>query len=173
MLYVVMVSGTAAISVILEYERDTWHGLIATSLTGWEILRAKMLAAIWRARGAALTLISLWVVGLLAGAVHPLGFLNAVVGLIVIGPFYAAFGVSLASADRRTEANQPRDHSAGSVRAAPQRAGDHVAGPRERFAGGLLDPLSSGRRCSPTKMSSPWSTRACSRNWAGRASNRA
>ncbi len=95
MLYVVMVSGTAAMSVILEYERDTWHGLIATSLTGWEILRAKMLAAIWRARGAALTLISLWAVGLLAGAVHPLGFLNAVAGLIAIGAFYAAFGVAL------------------------------------------------------------------------------
>ena len=27
---------------------------------------------------------------------HPLGFLNAVAGLIVIGAFYAAFGVSLA-----------------------------------------------------------------------------
>jgi hypothetical protein len=95
MLYVVMVSGTVAMSVILEYERDTWHGLIATSLTGWEILRAKMLAAIWRARGAALTLISLWAVGLLAGAVHPLGFLNAVAGLSAIGAFYAAFGVAL------------------------------------------------------------------------------
>ena len=27
MLYVVMVCGTAAMSVILEYERDTWHEL--------------------------------------------------------------------------------------------------------------------------------------------------
>ena len=45
--------------------------------------------------GPALTLISLWAVGLLAGAVHPLGFLNAVAGLIAIGAFYAAFGVAL------------------------------------------------------------------------------
>jgi hypothetical protein len=95
MLYAVMVSGTAAMSVILEYERNTWHGLIATSLTGWEILRAKMLGAIWRARGVALTLIALWAVGLFAGAVHPLGFLSAVAGLIAIGAFYAALGVAL------------------------------------------------------------------------------
>ncbi len=95
MLYVVMVCGTAAMSVILEYERNTWHSLIATSLTGWENLRARMLAAIWRARGAAWTLIALWAVGLFAGAVHPLGFLSGVAGLIAIGAFYAALGVAL------------------------------------------------------------------------------
>ncbi len=95
MLYVAMACGTAAMSMILERERDTWHSLIATSLTAWEILRAKMLAAIWRARAAGLMLITLWTVGLLAGAVHPLGFLNAVAGLIVIGAFYAVVGVSL------------------------------------------------------------------------------
>jgi ABC-2 type transporter len=95
MLYVVMVCGTAAMSVIVERDRDTWHSLIATSLTGWEILRAKMLAAIWRARYAGLMLVALWTTGLAAGAVHPLGFLCAVVGLVVLGAFYAALGVSL------------------------------------------------------------------------------
>jgi hypothetical protein len=82
-------------SVILEYERNTWDSLIMTSLTGWENLRGRMLAAIWRARGVALTLIALWAVGLLAGAVHPLGFLNAVAGLIAVGAFYTALGVAL------------------------------------------------------------------------------
>jgi ABC-type Na+ efflux pump permease subunit len=95
MLYVVMVCGTAATSIIVERERDTWPSLIATSLTAWEILRAKMLAAIWRARGAGLILIALWTVGLFAGAVHPLGFLNAVAALFVIGAFYAALGVTM------------------------------------------------------------------------------
>jgi hypothetical protein len=95
MLYVAMACGTAAMSMILERERDTWPSLIATSLTAWEILRAKMLAAIWRARMAGLLLIALWTFGLLAGAVHPLGFLNAVAGLIAIGAFYAVVGVSL------------------------------------------------------------------------------
>jgi hypothetical protein len=95
MLFVVMVCGTAATSLILERERDTWPSLIATSLTGWEILRAKILAAMWRARVAGLTLIALWVVGLAAGAVHPLGVLNALAGLMAIGAFSAALGVSL------------------------------------------------------------------------------
>jgi ABC-type Na+ efflux pump permease subunit len=95
MLYVVMVCGTAAMSVILERERDTWRSLVTTTLTPWEILRAKMLAAIWRARPAGLTLIALWTVGLLAGALHPLGLLNAVAGLIAIGALYAAVGVSM------------------------------------------------------------------------------
>jgi ABC-type Na+ efflux pump permease subunit len=103
MLFVVMVCGTSAISVAAERERDTWQSLIATSLTGWEILRAKMVAAIWRARHAGLTLIALWAVGLLAGSVHPLGFLCAVAGLIAIGAFYAALGVflSLQFGDRK------------------------------------------------------------------------
>ena len=94
MLTIVMVCGTATMSMIQERERDTWPSLIATSLTPWEILRAKMLAAIWRARGPSLMLIALWAVGLAAGAVHPLGFLNAVAGLIAIAAFYAAAGVS-------------------------------------------------------------------------------
>lgn len=38
----------------------------------------------------------LWAVGLWAGAVHPLGFLSAVAGLIVIGALYAALGALLA-----------------------------------------------------------------------------
>jgi hypothetical protein len=42
-----------------------------------------------------LMVIALWTVGLLAGAVHPLGLLNAVAGLIAIGTFYAAVGVSM------------------------------------------------------------------------------
>jgi hypothetical protein len=95
MLYAVMVCGTAPMSMVQERERDTWQSLIATPLTGWQILRAKMLAAIWRVRFTGLTLIALWAVGLLAGSVHPLGFLCAVAGLIVIGAFYAALGVSL------------------------------------------------------------------------------
>jgi hypothetical protein len=95
MLYVAMIAGTAAMSMIVEYERDTWESLIATSLTGWDILRAKMLAAIWRARGPAFCLVALWTVGLAAGALHPVGFLNGVAGLLAIGAFYAVLGVSL------------------------------------------------------------------------------
>jgi hypothetical protein len=41
-------------------------------------------------------MIGLWTVGLIAGAVHPLGFLAAVTGLAVSAWFYAALGVSSA-----------------------------------------------------------------------------
>jgi ABC-type transport system involved in multi-copper enzyme maturation permease subunit len=92
LLYVMLVAGSAAEGVAGERERDTWLGLIATPLTGREILRAKMLGAVWRAREVAFVMIGLWTVGLLAGAVHPLGFLAELVGLAVSGGFFAALG---------------------------------------------------------------------------------
>jgi len=92
--YVFVIVADAAESVKRERERDTWLGLIATPLTGWEILRAKMLGPVLRRLGGALTLIGLWTVGLMAGAVHPLGFLAAVTGLAVSTWFYSALGVS-------------------------------------------------------------------------------
>ena len=78
-----------------ERERGTWLGLIATPLSGWEILRAKMLGPVLSRLGGALTPIALWTVGLMAGAVHPLGFLAAVTGLAVFAWFGSALGVTL------------------------------------------------------------------------------
>jgi ABC-type Na+ efflux pump permease subunit len=92
LLYVMVVAGSASEGVAGERERDTWLGLIATPLTGREILRAKMLGAVWRAREVAFVMIGLWTVGLLAGAVHPLGFLAELAGLAVSGGFFAALG---------------------------------------------------------------------------------
>ena len=53
-----------------------------------------MIGAIWKARGLATLTLILWSVGLLAGAVHPLGFLAAVAGMGVSCWFLAAVGVS-------------------------------------------------------------------------------
>jgi ABC-type transport system involved in multi-copper enzyme maturation permease subunit len=92
--YVLMVAGAAAESVTKERERETWLGLIATPLTGREILRTKLLGSIWNTRGLAVLMLVLWIVGLLAGAVHPLGFLAALTGLGVSGWFLAVLGVS-------------------------------------------------------------------------------
>jgi hypothetical protein len=87
----------------VEKERDTWLGLIVTPLSGWEILRAKMLGAVWRLRVYVLALLALWVVALLAGALHPLGLLAALAGLAATTWLYTAWGayVSLWSPDRR------------------------------------------------------------------------
>jgi hypothetical protein len=92
--YVIAILAAAREGVKGERERDTWLSLIATPLTGWEILRAKMLGPVLKGRGGALILIGLWTVGLMAGAVHPLGFLAAVTGLAVSAWFYSALGVS-------------------------------------------------------------------------------
>lgn len=99
----VMLAGLAAEGVAAERERDTWLGLIATPLTGREILRAKMLGAVWRARGVLIMMAGLWTLGLVTGAVHPLGFAAAVVGLAASTWCAVAFGslVSLWSGDRK------------------------------------------------------------------------
>jgi len=93
-IYFLFLFGAAAEGVKGERERDTWLSLIATPLTGWEILRAMMLGPVLRRRGGALTMIGLWTVGLMAGAVHPLGFLAAVTGLAALAWFCSALGVS-------------------------------------------------------------------------------
>ncbi len=92
--YVLVVYGAAVEGVKRERERGTWLGLIATPLSGWKILRAKMLGPVLSRLGGALTLIALWTVGLMAGAVHPLGFLAAVTGLAALAWFFSALGVS-------------------------------------------------------------------------------
>jgi hypothetical protein len=84
----------AAGSMEMERRRDTWFGLIATPLTGWEILRAKMLGALWYARWYLVILITLWTLGLVAGALHPIGYLAGLAELIVMSGFFAAWGIS-------------------------------------------------------------------------------
>jgi ABC-type Na+ efflux pump permease subunit len=96
----------AAEKVTLERERDTWLGLLATPLSGGEILRAKTVGAVWKARWTAGTILGLWSIGLMAGAVHPLGFLAAVLGLGILSWSHAALGTSVALWSRtRNQAN--------------------------------------------------------------------
>lgn len=104
--YLLFLAGVAAEGVAGERSRDTWTVLIATPLTGREILRAKMAGAIWRGRGWAALTVGLWALGLLSGAVHPFGFAAALAVLAVTGGFAVALGtyMSLKSRDQR-EAN--------------------------------------------------------------------
>ena len=103
-----IVAGLAAGSVTLERARDTWDSLIATPLDGRHILRAKMLATIWKMRYGALLVFALWTIGLLTGSVHPVGFGAAVVLLIVSIAFMAALGTyaSLISRDTGQASNR-------------------------------------------------------------------
>ena len=89
-LYIVWALGVASASssgLSSEREEDTWTSLIATPLGGLEIIRAKMIGAVWGTRVLGLLLLSLWLVGLATGAVHPLGF----AAVILVTPVFIWF----------------------------------------------------------------------------------
>lgn len=90
--WLLAVAGAAASSVTLERETDTWVSLTASPLTGWEILRGKLLGAIWNQRGFAAVLIFLWLLGLGTGTVNPLGLLASILAVGVLTWFVAAVG---------------------------------------------------------------------------------
>ena len=96
--------GSTASSIAVEREEDTWVSLTSTPLTGWEILKGKVLGAVWAQRGFAFVPLGLWALGLATGAVHPLGLLGAVVAFAVVSWMVAALGNSrLAPGDRHVE----------------------------------------------------------------------
>jgi hypothetical protein len=82
----------ASEGITVERVRDTLSGLLATPLTGPQILRAKMLGAIWRGRIWFVVQLTLVALGLLTGAVHPLGFLAVLLGLAISTWFSIALG---------------------------------------------------------------------------------
>jgi ABC-type transport system involved in multi-copper enzyme maturation permease subunit len=89
------VASLAAAGVTGEREEETWTSLITTPLSGEEILRAKILGAIWGTRSVGLLLGVLWLLGLAAGAVHPLGLVAVVIETAVFVWFAAALGVTV------------------------------------------------------------------------------
>ncbi|MBX6314560.1 MAG: ABC transporter permease subunit [Isosphaeraceae bacterium] len=96
LIYLIWLIGTAvtaATSIAGEREEDTWITLVSTTLTGTEILRAKMAGAVLRLRWLALVLAFLWGFGLLARSIHPLSILGAAVEMAVFLGFAAALGV--------------------------------------------------------------------------------
>jgi len=86
------VAAAAAGGITGEKEGDTWAGLLASDLTGREILRAKILGSArggrWVLGGLALP----WILGTAAGAVHPLGLAAVLVETAVFLWFAAALG---------------------------------------------------------------------------------
>ena len=92
-IWLLAVAGASASSVAVEREEDTWTSLTSTPLTGWEILRGKVLGAVWAQRGFAAIPLGLWTIGLLIGSVHPLGFLGAVLAFGLVTWMVVAVGV--------------------------------------------------------------------------------
>jgi ABC-type Na+ efflux pump permease subunit len=88
----VMAATTAAAGIASERAKETWSSLIATPLTARDILRSKMLAALWQMRSILITALVLWTIGLIAGAIHPLGYVAVVLELVATTWFFLARG---------------------------------------------------------------------------------
>ena len=108
MMFLLIIAGAASESLSGEKERDTWLGLIATPLSGEEILRAKMLGSIGKMRGWIVAMLFLWLIGLTAGAIHPLGLLAALANSLLSCWLLTAVGVraSLWARDRKEAMNR-------------------------------------------------------------------
>ena len=79
--------------VAAERSRETWSSLIATPLTARDILWAKALATFWRLRWIVGTMVVLWTIGLIAGAIHPVGFVLSLLVLFSWTWFMVAWGM--------------------------------------------------------------------------------
>ncbi len=95
-------------SIMGERDKDTWTALIATPLSGRDILRGKMWGAVWRMWEALSVMAVLYVVTLGAGALHPIGFILAVLNLVgscwlmlAIGAYVAIWAKNRAEAMNR------------------------------------------------------------------------
>jgi ABC-type transport system involved in multi-copper enzyme maturation permease subunit len=90
---IMTVAGSAAASITSEHEEDTWVSLTATDLTGREIVYAKLLGSMRRARWVAAVIGVLTTLGVAADAAHPFSLLALGVALLVYGWFAAALGI--------------------------------------------------------------------------------
>ena len=104
------VAASAAVSMTGEREQDTWISLATTLLTPAEVIRAKQFGAVWSVRRVGMALLVIWAVGLMLGAVHPLGVLAAAIYVAFIAWLIAAMGV-LASSLAKTSTRASSRHS--------------------------------------------------------------
>jgi len=106
-LITLVAAGMAIEGIISERVRETWGSLIATPLTARDILRSKMLAALWRMRLLLATLLCLWTIGLVAGAIHPLGFIVSVLVVAALTWCMLVFGMHISVGAKDTAATTP------------------------------------------------------------------
>ena len=92
----------AASSISSEREGDTWTNLASSPIDGVELIRGKILGAIWMFRVLIGFLLTSWVFGVLIGSVHPLGLVACVIELAVFTWFTAALGVTMSLRSKNT-----------------------------------------------------------------------
>jgi hypothetical protein len=83
---------TMSSRIVLERDKRTWEPLLATPLGGDEILSSKMRVVTEDAWIVGRWLILLWVLGIVCGALHPLGPVLAAISLVFTGRLGLALG---------------------------------------------------------------------------------
>jgi len=93
-IWMLWLGGLCAAGISSEREQDTWISLLSTPLEANEILRGKMLGPLRATAHFGVVVVALWILGLLAGAVHPIGLLNALIVFGIGTAFIIALGAS-------------------------------------------------------------------------------
>ena len=88
-----IIAASATETIALERRKETWNSLLATPMTARAILQSAHLAGLWRIRQPIALLGILWTMGLLAGAIHPLGYLLAMLNLAASVWLFTGWGV--------------------------------------------------------------------------------
>jgi ABC-2 family transporter protein len=96
MILVLALASTSCEVLTRERAKETWTSLLATPMTGHEIVRAAILATAWRLREFLTILLVLWTLGLIAGAIHPLGYLVSLLVLAASSWLLATWGIRAA-----------------------------------------------------------------------------
>ncbi|MFO0958707.1 MAG: ABC transporter permease subunit [Isosphaeraceae bacterium] len=105
LLYVITGLGVAvasASSLTSEKEEDTWITLTSTTLSGREILAAKMIGSLWALRRPVAVILAMWAVGVATGSLHPVGFVLAATQMGCYLGFIAALGTTVSLQARST-----------------------------------------------------------------------
>jgi ABC-type transport system involved in multi-copper enzyme maturation permease subunit len=89
-------------AVSRERERQTLDGLLSLPIDREELLRAKWLGNVLRWRIVAYCLGGIWLVGLLAGALHPMSALALALSVGAYAAFFACMGLWLSLSARTT-----------------------------------------------------------------------
>ena len=93
---VLSVASTSCEVLTRERAKETWGSLLATPMTARPIVRAAILATAWRSREFLAILLVLWTLGLIAGAIHPFGYLVSLMVLAASTWLLATWGVRAA-----------------------------------------------------------------------------
>jgi ABC-type transport system involved in multi-copper enzyme maturation permease subunit len=100
--WVLGITGGAAAGITSEREEDTWTSLTTTDLTGREIVFGKIWGVIWSSRVLILAMVALGALGVVAGAIHPAGFLVAFGGMAIFAWFAVSLGTRISLAVNST-----------------------------------------------------------------------